>query len=177
VAIVGDVTIIISGRSGSGKSTLVSELVETGGAYVTDEAAVVERSGVVVDGIGRPIHLSRVSVDMLARRADRTDVPMPGGGIYHRPRQASPANLPGRAVIVRLDDVAGPLRTATPRRSDVIAGLVHDSFPSYALTQAGLQSVKELSRRSTHMTLSGGSVAERAHFVKHFARMTQTIAN
>lgn len=169
-AIVAGRPVIISGESGAGKSTLVAALTAAGEEYVTDEAVELDDSGHVVDGIGRPIHLSSSSIGLLGSPdIGPADIAMPGGGRYlvvqppsRRPSDATPC-------VVQLGEQGGELRTTTPTRADTIASLVRNSFPPAATTQAGLEIVKKFASGAERLTICGGSTADRAMFVKDFA--------
>ncbi len=126
--------ILVPGRSMSGKSTLVAALVQAGGAYYSDEFALLDRRGRVhpypiplalrVDGADRP-PLKR-TVEMLSGTAGVR--PLPVGlvvmtryeaGARWRPRRLSP----GRALLELLDHALAA-RYAPERVMEALAPLV-----------------------------------------------------
>jgi len=172
VVVVAGRPVIVSGESGAGKSTLAAALTAAGATYVTDEAIELGPDGRLVDGVRRPIHLSRTSIELLGSpAAGDADVPMPGGGRYVVAPNRPVTDLDSAPVIVQLDGRDGELHVGTPARSDVVAGLVRNSFPPAAASQAGLEIVKKLTSEARCLTICGGSAADRATSVKDFASL------
>lgn len=172
----GGTTVVISGRSGAGKSTLATALVERGATYVTDEATEVDERGHVVAGLVRPIHLSRASIEMVAPTESPSDVVMPGGGRYLLPVRSIGRLPDAPTVIVLLRDGDGALRSSPASRSDLIAHLARERFPTRATGQRWLDSLKTLSSRVSAVTVSGGSVIDRAYLTEELANQEKVIA-
>lgn len=164
------VTVVVSGPSGSGKSTLVAALVEAGASYVTDEATEIDEAGHVVRGLARPIHLSRASVEMVRTTPTGADVLMPGGGRYTLPARRGAPVEDAPVVVILLGDLGGPLQTSPVSRADAIARLARERFARAVDGQRWLESLKNLSSEALLMTVSGGSVIERARSAKNFVQ-------
>jgi hypothetical protein len=175
--LIDNTTVLVSGPSGSGKSTLTAALVADGADYLTDEAVEIDRFGCAAAAIARPIHLSRDSLDTLGREIHAPDVPMPGGGAYLVTDSCfGTARPPTDTIIIFLDGLAGALHISRPLRSDAVARLARESFPSGAGDQARLEIVKKLVRQSEHLTLSGGSSARRASSIINLIRTRNPVA-
>jgi len=165
VVVLDGTQVLVSGPSGAGKSTLTAALLALGSVYLTDEAVVVERNGRLGAIVRRPIQLSAHSLAMLGLD-DVVPLRLPdGSGYLPIPPHARRPGDDEAIAIVTLEGQAGPLTIRRPRRSELAAGLVRESFADHALSQHGLEIVKELSTRCVHIALSGGSVTERANAV------------
>lgn len=170
--------VAVSGVSGAGKSTLAASLLDRGASYLTDEAAVIDEAGRIVDAVRRPIHLSRESLRLLGSSEPPT-VPMPGGGGYlavptplvdlGEPNDAGEDSAE-RSVIVLLDQQEGELSVTSPRAAHVVARLVRDGFNDTARGTPGLERIKNAARRSVLIAISGGSITDRANAVLEIAR-------
>lgn len=162
-------TVLISGPSGSGKSTLTAALLDRGASYLTDEAVEINEVGCVSGAIGRPIHLSRESLDMLTRVAQIPDVDMPGGGAYLMTSAPDPPiAVRDKTVVIFLEGHADEMSVGRSTGAERIAWLAGQSFLPGARTQAGLEAVKKLASRTPQLTLRGGSAARRAISVINF---------
>jgi hypothetical protein len=163
-AVVMDGTVvIISGRSGSGKSTLAAQIVDDGGLYLTDEAVEIDEEGHLTDWLARPIALDRSSP---GRREDAGRHGAPSTGPIQRvpgvgSRLAPTEHPPSRTAIILLDQLGEEAGQVLPRRSDVVARLIGETFPPASSRQDALERVERLTRCARRVELRGGTPAER----------------
>lgn len=169
-------TVTIAGESGTGKSTLCAALVERGATYVTDEATALDTAGYAVTGLVRPIHLSRTSVEMVAPRRRAADVAMPGGGRYLLPERRRDRLEHAPTVVILLGTGRGDLQWDVAARSATVAFLARESFLVPAAAQPALDSLKRLSSHATAVTVSGGTVIDRAYLTDKLANQEKMIA-
>ena len=174
-AVVMDGTVvIISGRSGSGKSTLAAQIVDDGGLYLTDEAVEIDEEGRLTDWLARPIALDRSSP---GRREDAgRDEASSTGPIQRVPgvdsRLAPTEHPPSRTAIILLDQLGEEAGQVLPRRSEVVARLIGETFPPASGRQDALDRIERLTRCARRLELRGGTPAERLKAVGVLLRST-----
>jgi hypothetical protein len=173
-----DRVVLISGRSGSGKSTLAAALLDLGAEYLTDEAVEIDATGRPVDWLVRPLKLDEdalatlddagglgfTGTDGFARSSglllpDGTlHVPVPRGRLFdRRPTDGT--------MVVFLESQAGPLRPEPAPRSTAVARLIGESFVPGSRRQSGLEAAALLTDGPRLLTMSGGSVDQRAEWI------------
>jgi len=159
--IVEGTVVIISGRSGSGKSTLAAQIVDSGGLYLTDEAVEIDESGDITDWLQRPIALDRTSRDLRGDAEPNAStgpvqrLPEPGS------RLATTERPPSETVIVLLDRLGEEVNEVLPRRSEVVARLIGETFPPASSRQDALNGIERLTRWARRVELRGGTPAQR----------------
>jgi hypothetical protein len=170
--------VLISGRSGSGKSTLAAALLDLGAEYLTDEAVEIDASGRPVDWLVRPLKLDEDALATLGQAGGLTftgtdgvagatgpllpdgtiHVPVPRGRLFdRRPTDGT--------MVVFLESQAGPLRPEPAPRSTAVARLIGESFVPGSRRQSGLEAAALLTDGPQLLTMSGGSVHQRAEWI------------
>lgn len=175
--------VLISGRSGAGKSTLAAALLDVGADYLTDEAVEIDEEGRPVDWLLRPLKLDETALEVL-RMAEGLTFAEPAGfvrspgpllpdGTVHVPVPAGrlyDGHTAGGAMIVFLESQAGPLRPERALRSTAVARLIGESFVPGSRRQRGLDAAGILTDGPQLLTMSGGSVHQRAEWIEHALR-------
>jgi hypothetical protein len=178
--------VLISGRSGAGKSTLAAALLDLGAAYLTDEAVEIGPSGRPIDWLLRPLKLDEDALETM-RAVDgltfaeptgfvrspgpllpdgTVHVPVPTGRLFDRRSAAT------GMMLIFLEAQAGPLRPERAPRSTAVARLIGESFVPGSRQQAGLDAAALLTDGPTLLTMSGGSVHQRADWIAATVRTT-----
>jgi hypothetical protein len=166
-AVVMDGTVvIISGRSGSGKSTLAAQIVDDGGLYLTDEAVEIDDRGHLTDWLQRPIALDHASPDLRGDAGGNASA----GPVQRVPevgsRLAPTEHPPSETAIVLLDQLGEEARQMLPRRSEVVARLIGETFPPASSRQDALDRLERLTRCARRVELCGGTPAQRLQAVR-----------
>lgn len=170
--------VLISGRSGAGKSTLAAALLDLGADYLTDEAVEIGPTGRPVDWLLRPLKLDEDALETMravdgltfAEPADfvRSPGPLLPDGTVHVPVPIGRLFQPRSAnamMIIFLEAQAGPLRPERAPRSTAVSRLIGESFVPGSRQQAGLDAAASLTDGPTLLTMSGGSVHQRADWI------------
>lgn len=164
--VLDDAVVVLSGRSGSGKSTLCAAAVHDGALYLTDEVLAIGGGGDVTDALARPIRLDELPRPNVGLNVDSYQ--MIGGTVLvpFRTSWTAGGPLPSPRLVVALDEVAGPVRTVTPSRSEALAHVMRNSFLPAARSQSGLEAGREFVAGSAVMSLTGGTVSDRLDAIR-----------
>ncbi|MDX2380561.1 MAG: hypothetical protein QNM02_12490 [Acidimicrobiia bacterium] len=170
--------VLISGRSGAGKSTLAAALLELGASYLTDEAVEIDATGQPVDWLVRPLKLDEHSLNSLdqvggltfthSKGFVRSSGPVLPDGTVHVPVAAErlfDKRPTAGTMVVFLESQAGPLLPEPASRSTAVARLIGESFVPGSRRQSGLEAAASLSKGPRLLTMSGGSVQQRAEWI------------
>lgn len=179
--VIHDTVVLISGRSGAGKSTLAAALLDLGADYLTDEAVEVDPAGLPVDWLVRPLKLDDDALSTLRQvggltfaDADfrRSGGPLLPDGTIHVPvpMQRLHSGPTTQTMIVFLESQAGPLRPEPAARSTAVARLIGESFVPGSRRQSGLDAAAALTDGPRLLTMSGGSVQQRAEWIENALR-------
>lgn len=180
--VIHDTVVLVSGRSGAGKSTLAAALLDLGAEYLTDEAVEIDADGRPVDWLLRPLKLDEDAIATLTQVGGLTftdagfvrstgpllpdgtiHVPVPPGRLFdERPLE--------KTMIVFLESQAGPLRPQPALRSTAVARLIGESFVPGSRRQSGLDAAALLTDGPQLLTMSGGSVHQRAEWIESTLR-------
>ena len=166
--VVDGTVIIISGRSGSGKSTLAAQIVDSGGLYLTDEAVEIGEQGQLTDWLQRPIALDPGSSVLRSEAGGNASTGpvqrLPGPGSRLAPAERPPSET----VIVLLDRLGEKADQVLPRRSEVVARLIGETFPPASSRQDALNRIERLTRCGRLLELRGGTPTQRLQAVGKF---------
>lgn len=163
--IVDGTVVIVSGRSGSGKSTLAAQIVDSGGLYLTDEAVEIDEHGHLTDWLQRPIALDPASSVLPGDAGGNASsgpvqrMPEPGS------RLAPTERPPSETAIVLLDRLGEQADQVLPRRSEVVARLIGETFPPASSRQDALNRIERLTRCASRLELRGGTPTQRLQAV------------
>jgi hypothetical protein len=180
--VIHETVVLISGRSGAGKSTLAAALLDLGAEYLTDEAVEIDTGGRPVDWLLRPLKLDEDALATLRQIGGLTFTdadfigstgPLLPDGTVHVPvpRGRLFAERPiAKTMIVFLESQAGPLRPQPALRSTAVARLIGESFVPGSRRQSGLDAAALLTDGPQLLTMSGGSVHQRAEWIESALR-------
>jgi hypothetical protein len=145
----GGCGIVIPGRSYAGKSTLVAELVRLGATYVSDEYAVLDRSG-LVHPFAKPMSIRSGQLDPLGRL-----VPAP---------HALVADHPVRAGLIVLTSYApgARWRPSARSRAEGALALLQNTVSARLRPGSALRATSRLARAAVFLAGQRGEAAETA---------------
>jgi hypothetical protein len=173
-----DALVVVSGRSGAGKSTLVAALVEAGGAYVTDEALMLDGHGHIVEALPRPLQLDGRSRELL-RVPHRGGRPTQVDGSYYLPvadDRVHRSTFPATPLVVFLDGHGEAYRVDFVPKSRAVARLIGEAFDSGRCTQAGLESAAALVELGSFASITGGNPSIRVAMLRDILNGNMTVA-
>jgi hypothetical protein len=175
-AVAGDRgAVVLPAASGSGKSTLVAGLVRAGFAYLSDEAAVIERGACVVHPYPKPISVSRGSWAALADLTPAVEAELePYLRDWHLdPGVIGSAGVSGPAapqlLVFPTYREGSPLRVEPFSRGSAVLEAAHHSFDFHAAGDWGLGLLAELARRTTAYRLVYGDLEQAVGAVRELA--------
>lgn len=153
--------IVMPGASNSGKSTLVTQLCERGAAYITDEAVVINKAGLVARPYHKSMSIERGSQQKLAHLAPQDSSPARGLTWDLDPRTiGSGALSPGGEISAIVFPIYRP-HTPTPifrkiDRVETMHRLIANSFDFSALGQPVFAVLIRLANRLPAYELAHG---------------------
>lgn len=172
--------VVLPAPSGSGKTTLTAALVSAGWDYLSDELAVVERSGSAVQPFARPLSMSREAIGLIPGLGDRVPTELDSDRctkLQVRPDLLRPGALgsPGSlgAVIFPRYEPGAETHVEPLRRVDALVGLLPNTFN---LTRDGggqplLDTLAALCRRAPGYRLVTGNLDEAVVAVEEIAAL------
>ncbi len=150
----GGSALLLPAPAGAGKSTLCAAMMQRGWRLLSDELILFDAAQGTVHGLGRPVSLKNVSIDIMRDYAPEAFVTEP----MHDTAKGSVAHMrPDRHSVQAVDRPAAPCHVVFPRfragantrvetlsRADVFVGLVENEFNYSLLRREGFRAMAAL---------------------------------